>query len=103
MSLNINNVQVDKDTVLFSDLIKFEINPTIHSPVILGKGATSTFLDHSEDFNYKQRVLDASKAFKAQHDLVIYEGTGHRDVAKRINASVIMVVKGGIGSTVDIL
>jgi len=35
-----NDVIVDKDCVLFADLIGFEMDPTIHSPVILPRGAT---------------------------------------------------------------
>lgn len=114
MSLNVNNSEVDKDTVLFSDLMKFKLDPFLHSPVILGKGATTAYLDHPEKFSYEQKVLDATKQLNKQHDLVIHEGTGHpgvgsivnlsnADVAKIINAPVLMVVEGGIGSTIDML
>lgn len=114
VSLNVNNFEVDKDTVLFSDLMKFKLDPLIHSPVILGRGATTAYLDHPEKFSYKQKVLDAAEQLNKQHDLVIHEGTGHpgvgsivnlsnADVAKTINAPVLMVVEGGIGSTIDML
>jgi dethiobiotin synthetase len=114
MSSNVNNVVVDKDTVLFSDLMKFKLDPLLHSPVILGKGATTAFLDHPEKYNYQQRIIAAAEQLNEQHDIVIYEGTGHpgvgsivnlsnADVAKIIDAPVIMVVEGGIGSTIDML
>lgn len=103
---------VDKDTVLFADFMKFEILPHIHSPIILGKGATSKYLDNPENFNYPQELMNASQYLENQHDMVVYEGTGHpgvgavvklsnAEVAKRLNAGVIMVVKGGIGNTID--
>jgi dethiobiotin synthetase len=38
------NQRVDKDTVLFADLIDFDIEPELHSPIILGTGATTRFL-----------------------------------------------------------
>ena len=110
--LNMGNLRVDKDTLLFADLLGFEIKPELHSPVILGQGATAAYIDDPGNFNYKTRVMDAYKALSKQYDLVIYEGTGHpgvgsvvdlsnAEVAKMLHASVIMVVEGGIGSTID--
>lgn len=113
-SLNYKNVEVDKDAVLFSDLMNFQIHSDIHSPVILGKGATAAFIDTPEQFNYEEKISFAAKHLEQENELVIYEGTGHpgvgsivnlsnADVAKMTNAGVIMVVEGGIGSTIDML
>ncbi len=112
--ITIGDKQVDKDTVLFADLLKFDVNPEIHSPVILGKGASKMILT---DFNtdvYQQMISDANVFLNKENDIVIYEGTGHpgvgsiagasnATVAKALNCSVIMVVEGGIGSTIDML
>lgn len=113
-SLYLNNMEVDKDAILFADLMKFKLDAAIHSPVILGKGATSAFIDNPAKFNYPERLDDAKATLEEDNELVIYEGTGHpgvgsivelsnADVAKRIEANVIMVVEGGIGSTIDML
>lgn len=113
-SLNVNNIEVDKDAVLFSDLMKFTLSAKVHSPVILGKGATSAFIDHPENFDYPNGIKYASEQLNQNNELVIYEGTGHpgvgaivglsnADVAKMVNANVVMVVEGGIGSTIDML
>lgn len=113
-SLNYKNIEVDKDAVLFSDLMKFQLDSDVHSPVILGKGATAAFIDHPDSFNYAAQITHASNALQAENDLVIYEGTGHpgvgsivdlsnADVAKMLNAGVVMIVEGGIGSTIDML
>ncbi|MBK6373879.1 MAG: AAA family ATPase [Saprospiraceae bacterium] len=110
--LDFQDFKVDKDTVLFADLIRFSIRPEIHSPVILGPGATTQFLDNPNEFNYKDKILFAQEELQKSHELVIYEGTGHpgvgsivdlsnADVAKLVNAGVIMVVDGGIGKTID--
>ena len=110
--LDIKNLQVDKDAILFADLIHFDVKPALHSPVILGPGATSKYLDTPEKFDLEKRIMDASKALQEENDLVIYEGTGHPGVgsianlsnayvAKIVGASVIMIVEGGIGSTID--
>ena len=103
---------VDKDAVLFADLLKLDIEPTIHSPVIIGKGATTKFLQYPEKYYLKSIIQGASDTLRATHDAIIYEGTGHpgvgsvanvsnADVAKLLDARVVMVVEGGIGNTID--
>lgn len=107
-----NGLQVDKDVVLFADLLDFKPDPAIHSPVILGAGATTEYLDHPENYHYADNILHASGVLRGQHELVIFEGTGHPgvgavvemsngDVAKLTHSGVIMVAEGGIGSTID--
>jgi len=108
-SLYLNNMEVDKDAILFADLMKFKLDADVHSPVILGKGATSAFIDHPENYTYPEKIKYAAEQLDNNNELVIYEGTGHpgvgsivdlsnADVAQMINAGVIMVVEGGIGS-----
>jgi len=46
--------QVDKDAFLFSKIMGFELEPELHSPVILGKGATTAFLDNPEACKIEQ-------------------------------------------------
>lgn len=110
--LDINNLRVDKDTLLFSDLIDFQLDPDIHSPVILGRGATSMYLDAPEKFDLESRIINAATQLDERHEFVIFEGTGHPGVgsvadvsnarvAKILNAGVVMVVEGGIGNTID--
>lgn len=112
--LDLNNVIVDKDTVLFAELIHFEIDPEIHSPVILGNGATTDFLENPDQFHFYEDLQRAKDKLSQSHELVIYEGTGHpgvgsiadisnAQVAKFLDAGVVIVVPGGIGSTVDML
>ncbi len=112
--LTVNDKKVDKDTVLFADLLKVDIQPDIHSPVILGKGATEEILDDPNKYDLDGMIRYADTELKKEHDLIIYEGTGHpgvgsiadisnAKVAKLLDASVIMIVEGGIGSTIDML
>jgi len=113
-SLEVDNLRVDKDTVLFADLLGFDMDPKLHSPVILGSGATTRFLDHPEEFNLQEDIRNAAIELDRIHDIVIFEGTGHpgvgsvagisnAHVAKLVKAPVIMVVEGGIGSTIDMM
>ncbi len=112
--IDVNHLKVDKDAVLFADLIKFDIDPKVHSPVILGQGSTSAYLDHPEAYDLETRITGAAEALSEKHDLIIFEGTGHPGVgsvadlsnarvAKMLNAGVILIVEGGIGSTIDMM
>ncbi len=110
--VDLENLQVDKDAVLFAQYMDFKIESNVHSPVILGKGATTAYLEHPERYHYKEEILEAAEALEEEYDMVIYEGTGHpgvgsvvelnnADVAQLLKASVVMVVEGGIGNTID--
>jgi len=111
-AVKVDSNPVDKDTILFADLIRFNIEPYLHSPVILGPGATTAYLESPDSFDYRAQIVKASEILEKTHDLVIYEGTGHpgvgsvvnlsnAEVAKMIGAGVVFIVEGGIGSTID--
>jgi hypothetical protein len=110
--IDVNGSRADKDALLFASSMDFDLLPELHSPVILGSGATTAFLDNPKGFNYTNRVLKASKALQQRHDVVVYEGTGHpgvgsvvnlsnAKVAQMLGAGIIMVVEAGIGNTID--
>jgi BioD-like phosphotransacetylase family protein len=112
--LDIQNLRVDKDTILFADLINFEIVPELHSPVILGPGATEMYLDTPEDFHLDEIIIKAKQELAMANEMTIYEGTGHPGVgsvanlsnarvARLLDAGVVMIVEGGVGSTIDML
>lgn len=104
--------RADKDAMLFASSMQFELVPELHSPVILGPGATTAFLDNPSQFNFTNKVLKSSKILGQKHDLVVYEGTGHpgvgsvvglsnAKVAQLLGACLIMVVEAGVGNTID--
>ena len=112
--LDIQHLRVDKDTILFADLINFEIVPEMHSPVILGPGATEMYLENPDEVGLDSKILMAEKKLAESNEIVIYEGTGHpgvgsvasvsnAKVARLLDAGVVMVVEGGVGSTIDML
>lgn len=103
---------IDKDALLFANAMEFPLQAEIHSPVILGQGATTAFIDQPEKYNFREKLLHASRILETRHDAIIYEGTGHPGVgsvvglsnaavARLLDAKVILVVEGGIGSTID--
>jgi len=108
----LGNAVVDKDALLFGSYMGFRVVPHLHSPVILGSGATSAFLDHPEKYKYNEAIDVARENICDKHEMIIFEGTGHpgvgsvvnlsnAQVAKRLGAGVIIVVEGGIGNTID--
>ena len=107
-----DGVVADKDAWLFSKFIGFEIEPNLHSPVIVGRGVTKKYIENPKLFHFTDQIKKAAKRLSEQFDVVVYEGTGHPGVgtvidlsnarvAKMLNAGVIMIVEGGIGSTID--
>lgn len=110
--IDVGPSRADKDALLFASTMNFDLVPEMHSPVILGSGATTAFLDDPGQFSFENRILKASKILEQNHELVVYEGTGHpgvgsvvglsnAEVAKRLDAGVIMVVEAGVGNTID--
>ena len=110
--IQISDQNVDKDVVLFEGILNFDIQPDLHSPVIIASGVTSEFIKQPSKFPFKEKILKAAEYFENEYDVVVYEGTGHAgvgsivglsnaQVAKMLNAQVIMIAEGGIGSTFD--
>ncbi len=110
--VDLGDLKVDKDALLFSTIMGFILDPALHSPVIVGSGLTKAYLDNPEAYAFSQHIIQAAEALASVHDVVVMEGTGHpgvgsvidlsnADVAALTGAGVVMVVEGGIGSTID--
>lgn len=110
--VELGDLRVDKDALLFARGMDFELKAELHSPVIIGRGVTSKYLDDPTQFDFASKITKASRRLQSENDIVIYEGTGHpgvgsvcdvsnAQVAQLLNAPVVMIVEGGIGSTVD--
>ena len=110
--LDLKNFFVDKDTILFADLINFDIAPEIHSPVVLPSSTVRELIIEPNSLGFNQKIIEAKEKLNSLHDLTIFEGTGHpgvgsvaglsnAQVAKMLDASVVMILEGGIGSTID--
>ena len=111
-TVDYESLQVDKDALLFAKMMRFDLVAGVHSPVILGKGATQAYLDNPAHFTYKENIDKAAGILEGEYEMVIYEGTGHpgvgsvvglsnADVASQLGTPVVLVVEGGIGFTID--
>lgn len=108
-----DGLKADKDALLFARTLHFSLDPPIHSPVILGDGATQAFWDSPSNFAFGQQIVRAGEHFAStDDDWVVFEGTGHPGVgsvvglsnavvARLLGARVILIVRGGIGRTID--
>lgn len=112
--IEVDGHQIDEDSVLLNQI--FDVRIPIHamSPIAIHPTFTRDYLDnpsanHSELIDKMCRAFDRA-AF--QQDYIIIEGTGHAgvgavfdlsnaDVAKHLNAKVIIVARGGIGRPID--
>lgn len=110
--VDLGDLKVDKDALLFSKMMNFPLLAELHSPVIVGAGVTQAYLDNPSQFTFRDKILYAATELHKQHEVVVYEGTGHpgvgsvidlsnADVANLLNSPVVMVVEGGIGNTID--
>ncbi len=110
--VDLGDLKVDKDALLFSTILDFDLQEKLHSPVILGKGATAAYLENPDSSKHNERLMDSLQQLENLHEYLVFEGTGHpgvgsvvdlsnADVADMIDAGVIMIVEGGIGNTID--
>lgn len=110
--VDLGDLKVDKDALLFAKSMMFELKAEDHSPVIIGKGVTADYLDDPSQYDFRGMIQPASRRLQAEYDFVVYEGTGHpgvgsvcdmsnAQVAQMLAAPVVMIVEGGIGKTID--
>ncbi len=82
------------------------------APFTTGKGAVEKFLVSGEPDDLTRRIRKAYRALAVETELVVVEGTGHpgvgsvfglsnADVAAALDIPVILVLDGGVGSTID--
>jgi len=110
--LMVRGVMTDKDAVLFEDVLGFEVHPEIHSPVVVASGLTAKYIEDPTQYDFESKIKAAAKYLENKHELIIYEGTGHAgvgsvidlsnaQVAKLLDAEVILIIGGGIGRAYD--
>ncbi|SHI97845.1 hypothetical protein SAMN02745165_01311 [Malonomonas rubra DSM 5091] len=111
--INYLGQDVDVDAALVAHVYDMEDDLQLMSPVVLHSQTTRKVLDGriSAD-GYLTQIEEAVAALEEQCDFLIIEGAGHSGVgsvvglgnahvAKRLNAPVLMVSGGGVGSVID--
>lgn len=106
--------QIDEDSVLLNRIFDVQIPIKAMSPIAIHPTFTRDFLDNPSD-NHVELIDKMCRAFDRAaflNEYIIIEGTGHAgvgsvfnlsnaDVARHLNAKVIIVARGGIGRPID--
>lgn len=106
-------LKVDYDAALMCQVFGMGRNLEYMSPVVLHSNTTRQVLDGQLDpATLEERMLHAAAELDKKCDFLIIEGSGHPGVgsvvklsnariARLLNASVLMITGGGIGSVID--
>ena len=107
-------ISVDKDVAVMRDHFHLDHLPwESMSPVLIPKGYTRNYIDGFVSQAYhKDSIQRAYNDIEKRSDVVLVEGTGHCAVgsvvgasnalvARWLNASIVLVANGGLGSTID--
>lgn len=105
---------IDEDSVLLNKIFNVQVPMQAMSPIAVHTSFTRDYLDNPEKHHAKliDKLCRAFDRAAFEKDYIIIEGTGHAgvgsvfnlsnaDVAKRLDAKVIIIAKGGIGRPVD--
>jgi BioD-like phosphotransacetylase family protein len=111
--INYLGQDVDVDAALMANVYDMEHDLQLMSPVVLHPQTTRKVLDGRIDADdYLQQIEQSVAELEQRCDFLIIEGAGHSGVgsvvglsnahvAKRLNAPVLMVAGGGVGSVID--
>lgn len=108
-----DGVKMDMDAALIASIYGLEADRALMSPVVLDRGYTKRYLAGEIDPDAPLRsIKQACKELEEKNDFLIIEGSGHggvgsviginnAQIAKELDAPVIMVASGGIGGVID--
>ena len=108
-----DGVQMDMDAALIASIYGLEKDRALMSPVVLGRGYTKKYLSGEIPAEMPlQQIRQACKELEEKNDFLIIEGSGHggvgsvvginnAQIARALDAPVIMVASGGIGCVID--
>ncbi|MFP4167064.1 MAG: AAA family ATPase, partial [Opitutales bacterium] len=112
--VDVDGHRIDEDSVLLNQIFNVSIPIRAMSPIAIHSNFTRDYLDAPEK-NHAYLIDSMCRAFDRaafEKEYIIIEGTGHAgvgsvfnlsnaQVAKRLDAKVIIVASGGIGRPVD--
>ena len=109
----LDGVQMDMDAALIASIYGLEEDRRLMSPVVLDRGYTKRYLSGEIAAQMPlEKIKQACKELEAKNDFLIIEGSGHggvgsviginnAQIARAMDAPVIMVANGGIGAVID--
>lgn len=109
----LDGVEMDMDAALIASIYGLEEDRRLMSPVVLGRGYTKKYLSGDIPAELPlESIKEACRELEAKNDFLIIEGSGHggvgsvvginnAQIARTLDAPVIMVASGGIGCVID--
>lgn len=108
----VNGEKVDKDAILMQSVYKLKENLKDMSPIAVPKGFTEDYILNGQQGELKKKVIACYDRVSEGKRMTVIEGTGHAgvgavfdmanaEVAKFLEAPVILVSCGGIGRPID--
>lgn len=109
----LDGVQMDMDAALIAQIYGLEDDRSLMSPVVITRGYTKRYLDGEIPAQLPlESITRACRELEEKNDFLIIEGSGHggvgsviginnAQIARALDAPVIMVASGGVGSVID--
>ncbi len=108
----VDGTSVGQDSYLLDNAMELGIPVKYTSPFSTSSGAAEKFIKTGEPSDLKKNIRRSYKYLNSKYKVVVVEGTGHpgvgsvfnlsnADVASMLGVPVILVLNGGIGSTID--
>jgi phosphate acetyltransferase len=109
----LDGVEMDMDAALIASIYGLEEDRQLMSPVVIGRGYTKKFLSGEIPAELPlESIKRACQELEEKNDFLIIEGSGHggvgsviginnAQIARVLDAPVIMVAAGGIGCVID--
>ena len=103
---------VGQDSYLLDRALDLGISLDHSAPFAASSGAAKNYITTGEPTDILKRVKKAYRSLESNYDMVVVEGTGHPGVgsvfdlsngrvANQLGTPVILILDGGIGSTID--
>ncbi|MBN1411491.1 MAG: AAA family ATPase [Spirochaetales bacterium] len=103
---------IDKDVNLMNEVFKIGGQLPDMSPITVPSGFTENYILHGNKKELETKIMDGYNRASKSRDFMVIEGTGHAgvgsvfdlsnaEVAKLLNAKVILVTCAGIGRPID--
>jgi BioD-like phosphotransacetylase family protein len=108
----LDGTYVGQDSYLLDRALDLGISLDHSAPFAASSGAAKNYITSGEPADILKRVKKAYRKLESQYDMVVVEGTGHPGVgsvfdlsngrvANQLGTPVILILDGGIGSTID--
>lgn len=103
---------IDEDSFLIEEIFGIKASLKDMSPIAIERDFTQKYIKNPDKKPLEKQIMNSFEKIAEDNDLVVIEGTGHAgvgsvfdlcnaDVAKMLDAKVVIISEGGIGRPID--